>query len=156
MLGSMARLVTAVPLAALLGGCGLFGSPKPLWERLGGEDAVRAVVSDFVDRSAKDPRVGFDRGGKYKFTAAAVSKLKDTLVKQISSVTGGPLAYDGKDMKTVHTGMRITEAEFNALADNLIWVLNKYKVPQAEQDELIGIIASTKGDIVEVSGKPGG
>jgi hemoglobin len=63
--------------------------------------------------------------------------------------TGGPNKYEGRAMKPTHAGMGITEAEFRALAGDLIASLDKFKVPQKEKDELITIVASTKKDIVE-------
>jgi hemoglobin len=122
---------------------------KALWDRLGGEEAVRAVVKDFVLAAAPDPKVNFFRDGKYKLDAAGVAKLQQLLVELISATTGGPLKYTGRGMKESHKGMKITEAEFGALAGHLVATLKKYKVPQAEIDELVGIVAGTKGDIVE-------
>ena len=125
------------------------GKKKALWDRLGGEPAVKAVVHDFVISAATDPKVNFFRDGKYKLDAAGVAKLETLLVGLISATTGGPLKYTGRDMKSSHAGMKITEAEFGALAGDLIAVLKKYNVPQAETDELVAIVASTKPDIVE-------
>ena len=125
------------------------GKKKALWERLGGEPAVRAVVKDFVLAAAPDPKVNFFRDGKNKLDAAGVDKLQQLLVEMISSATGGPLKYTGRSMKESHKGMKITEAEFGALAGHLVATLKKYKVPQAEIDELVAIVGSTKGDIVE-------
>jgi hemoglobin len=122
---------------------------KTLWDRLGGEPAVKAVVNDFVLLAADDPKVNFFRNGKFKLDAAGVEKLKTQLVELVSAVSGGPLKYTGRDMKTSHKGMGITDAEFDALAGHLIAVLKKYKVPQTEIDELVKIVASTRGDIVE-------
>lgn len=122
---------------------------KPLWDRLGGEPAVKAVISDFVDKAAADPKVDFTRGGKYAIDAAGVTNLKKLLVELVSANTGGPLKYEGKSMKDSHKGMGITEEQFGAIAADLIEVLKEYKVPQKEIDELIGIIATTKKDIVE-------
>lgn len=122
---------------------------KPLWDRLGGEAAVRAVVADFLVALASDPKVNVTRDGKYPLNPAGVKKLEQLLVEQISSATGGPLKYTGRDMKKTHAGMKITEAEFSAAAGHLIAVLKKYNVPAAERDELVAIIASTKADIVE-------
>lgn len=122
---------------------------KSLWDRLGGRPAVEAVVADFVAMAAADPQVNFFRDGRFPLDEAGVAHLKQMLVEQISSVSGGPLKYTGRDMKEVHEGMKITEAEFNALAGDLVAVLNKYKVPKAEIDELVGIIATTKPAIVE-------
>jgi hemoglobin len=120
-----------------------------LWDRLGGERAVRAVVHDFVLAAAKDPKVNFTRNGQFPLNAKAVANLEQLLVELISAVTGGPLSYTGRGMKEAHEGMKITEAEFNALAGHLIATLKKYKVPQKEIDELVGIVAATQKDIVE-------
>ncbi|MBV8269597.1 MAG: group 1 truncated hemoglobin [Planctomycetaceae bacterium] len=122
---------------------------KPLWDRLGGEAAVKAVVHDFVVLATADPKVDFFRGGKYTLDAEGVANLERLLVELISAVSGGPLKYEGRDMKSLHEGMGITDAQFDAIAADLISVLNKYQVPKKEADELITIIASTRKDIVE-------
>ena len=122
---------------------------KTLWDRLGGEKAVRAVVHDFVVVAATDPKVDFTRGGKYKLDPKGVEHLEQLLVELISATSGGPLKYTGKDMKTSHAGMKITDAEFDALAGDLIATLKKFSVPQAEIDELVKIVGSTRKDIVE-------
>jgi truncated hemoglobin YjbI len=122
---------------------------KPLWDRLGGEDAVRAVVHDFVGTAAVDPKVNFLRNGKYTLDEKGVKHLEQLLVELISANTGGPLKYTGKDMKTSHAGMKITDTEFDALAGDLIATLKKFKVPQPEIDELVSIVGSTRKDIVE-------
>jgi hemoglobin len=136
--------------AVMDGTSGKAAKKAPLWDRLGGEKAVRAVVHDFVLAAAPDPKVNFFRDGKFKLDAKGVEKLEQYLVELVSATTGGPLAYTGRDMKTSHAGMKITEDEFNALAGHLVATLTKYKVPQAEIDELVGIVGSTKKDIVEV------
>jgi hemoglobin len=88
-----------------------------LCERLGGEENVKRIVSDFVDAAVADPKVNFSRGGKYKLDEAATARLKEQFVKLASSVSGGPdnYKYDGKSMKEAHKDMGITDAEFDAL-----------------------------------------
>jgi hemoglobin len=125
---------------------------KSLYDRLGGEDAIKAVVDDFVARAAGDDKVNFTRKGtdaEWKATPENVDHLKKGLVKLIGMVTGGPQKYDGKSMKDAHKGMKITDAEFDALAADLKGTLDKFKVPQKEQDELFKIVETTRGDIVE-------
>jgi hemoglobin len=126
----------------------------PLWERLGGQPAVEAVVHDFVSLAATDPQVNFFRDGAVKLDADGVRKLEMHLVGLVSATTGGPLPYEGRDMKSAHAGMKITDAEFDALAADLVATLKKYKVPPTETDELIAIVVSTRGDIVEAKQKP--
>ena len=125
------------------------GPKKALWDRLGGEAAVKAVVHDFVLAAAEDKKVNFTRDGKVKLDAKGVEHLEKMLVEFVSSATGGPLKYTGKSMKESHKGMAITDDEFDALAGVLVATLKKYKVPQAEIDELVKIVASTRPDIVE-------
>jgi hemoglobin len=122
---------------------------KSLWDRLGGEAAVASVVHDFAAAALSDPKVNFTRNGQYKLDAPAVAALERKLVELISSATSGPLKYSGKDMKAVHAGMRITEDEFTALAGHLVATLRKNRVPQADIDEVVGIVGATKKDIVE-------
>jgi hemoglobin len=125
---------------------------KSLYERLGGEPAITAVVADFVGRAAADPKVNFFRDGKYK--GIDVPRLKRLLVEFIGKATGGPQKYTGRDMKQAHTGMKITDAEFDALAADLAASLDKFKVPAKEKKELLTIVGTTRKDIVEVKAPP--
>lgn len=117
---------------------------KPLWDRLGGQKAVEAVVHDFVLAAAADPKVNFFRDGRYKSDPETVARLERLVVEMVSSATGGPLKYTGRDMKTSHAGMRITDDEFAALAAALAASLKKFNVPQAEADELLTLVAATR------------
>jgi hemoglobin len=121
---------------------------KPLWDRLGGEKAVKVVVHDFVVAAIKDPKINFLRDGKYKLDDKGVAKLEQSLVEYMSSVTGGPLKYSGRDMKEAHKGMKITDAEFQALVDLFTQTLLKHKIPSGEVLELGVLVVTTKNDIV--------
>lgn len=126
---------------------------RSLYDRLGGEPAITAVIDDFVNRAAADPKVNFTRKGTDKEWAATpdnVAKLKKHLTQFVCMAAGGPQKYEGKAMKPVHAGMKITEAEFSAIAADLVASLDKFKVPQKEKDDLMAVVGSTKGDIVEM------
>lgn len=125
---------------------------KSLYDRLGGEPAITAVVDEFVVRAAGNPKVNFTRAGtasEWKVTDASVARLKKHLVQLVCAVSGGPQKYEGRDMKSVHANMAVTSAEFDALAGDLIGALKKFNVPQPEIDDLIKIVAGTRPDIVE-------
>jgi hemoglobin len=126
------------------------GKKTVLWDRLGGEKGVKAVVHDIVLMAAEDPKVNFLRGGKIKIDAKGIDHLELMLVQFISQNTGGPLRYDGKSMKEVHKGMMITDAEFDAMVADAVAVLKKHKVAQADIDELGKVVEGTRKDIVEV------
>jgi hemoglobin len=126
---------------------------KSLYERLGGEASISAVVDDFVNRAAADPAVNFTRANvpgapKWDPTPENVALLKTRITQFVCMATGGPQKYEGKSMKDAHAGMKITDAEFNAIAADLTASLNKFNVPQQEQNELLAIVGTTRGDIV--------
>ncbi|HSK02922.1 MAG TPA: group 1 truncated hemoglobin [Kofleriaceae bacterium] len=123
-------------------GGGAGGDDKSLYDRLGGKDAITAVIDDFVNTAAADERIS----DFFKNSDAA--DLKAKLVDQVCEATGGPCRYTGKDMKTAHTGMKITEEHFNALVEDLVKSLDKFNVGQREKDELLGALGGMKGDIV--------
>ena len=113
-----------------------------LYERLGGKPAITAVVDDFVGNVANDTRIN------KRFANADIPRLKSRLVDQVCEATGGPCKYTGANMRDAHTGMKITDAEFNALVEDLVKSLDKFKVPAKEKNELLGALGGMKGDIV--------
>lgn len=125
-------------------------SATSLYERLGGEAAIRRVVDDFVAAAAPDPAVDFTRGGAWRATPAAVERLKQQLVAFVAQATGGPQNYTGRNMKDAHAWMKITQAQFDALAGHLEAALTQNGVPAGETKELMKIAASTAPDIVAV------
>jgi hemoglobin len=123
---------------------------KTLWDRLGGEANVARVVDDFVETAALDTKVNFDRNGKYPLPEEKIKRLKKLLVELISANTGGPVKeYTGKDMKTAHEGMGITNAQFDALAADLKKALEKNGAKAEDAKALLDIVEKTRKDIVE-------
>jgi len=118
---------------------------KSLYDRLGGLDAIKAVIDDFVGRAAADTRINA------KFAKTDIPRLKLHLVEQVCAATGGPCQYTGESMKKVHKNMKVTAGEFNALVEDLSASLDKFNVPAAEKNELLGALAPMKSDIVEVN-----
>jgi len=117
---------------------------KSLYERLGGKKAITAVVDEFAARCLADDRIN------KKFAKSDPGRLKTMLVDQICSASGGPCKYNGRDMKSTHKDMGVTDGEFDALVEDLVAALDKLKVPTAEKNELLGLLAPMKSDIVEV------
>jgi hemoglobin len=141
--------ITILALLASVSSASLFGQgAKSLYDRLGQKAAIEAVVDEFVARVAADKRIN----AHFKATASDARRLatfKSNLVDQICEASGGPCKYTGKDMKTAHMGMGITGADFNALVEDLVGALDKFKVGQMEKDQLLGALGPMKKDIVE-------
>jgi hemoglobin len=119
---------------------------KSLYQRLGGYDAIAAVVDEFIVRLVTDNTLTRFFGGASLDTQ---KRFRQHLVDQVCALTGGPCLYVGRDMKTAHQGLKITEKEWQAGVNDLVGAIDKFKVPQKEKNELLSIISSTKKDIVE-------
>jgi hemoglobin len=140
---------TLVAVAALVAGCagGMQGDrmameKKSLYDRLGGKPAITAVVDDFIGNVAGDTRIN------QRFANADIPRLKRMLVDQICQASGGPCTYTGASMKDAHKGMKITDGEFNALVEDLVKSLDKFKVGAQEKNDLLGALGGMKPDIV--------
>lgn len=141
------NLFVVLTTLAILGltACATQGQKPPqqsLYDRLGGKPAITAVVDDFVANVASDPRIN------PQFANTDIPRLKRLLVEQICADTGGPCQYTGRDMRTAHAGLGISGAQFNALVEDLVKTLNKFKVPAQEQKELLAVLGPMKTDIV--------
>ena len=117
----------------------------PLYDRLGGRHPIALVVDDFVANVVADNRIN-ERFKTLK--PAEVARLKSNLSDQICQAAGGPCSYLGKDMKTAHKDMRITDAEWNATVEALVKALDKHKVGAREKQELLGALGPMRKDIV--------
>jgi hemoglobin len=121
-------------------------SSPTLYKRLGGYDAIAAVVDDFAPRLIKDPQLGrFFQGASQD----SIRRIRQHLVDFVCQATGGPCYYFGRDMKTSHAGLGITESDWQRMVEHFKVTLNKFQVPAKEQEELISLVATTKGAIVE-------
>lgn len=149
---AFAQVLCLFAAAAVMSNAGwadhMAGHEKTLYQRLGGKKAITAVVDEFVSRVAADSRIN----GFFKDTAADPERLasfKMKLVNQICEASGGPCKYNGKDMKTAHAGMGVSDADFNALAEDLVGALDKLNVGEKEKGELLGALGPMKKDVVE-------
>src|SRR5215510_10769718 len=116
-----------------------------LYERLGGKDAISAVVDDFAKNVLGDVRIN------KKFGKSDPARLLTNLKDFVCFATNGPCQYKGLSMKDSHRNMGTTAGEFGALVEDLVKTLNKFGVKEAEQRELLSALAGLKGDIVEVN-----
>ncbi len=119
-----------------------------LYDRLGGLYPVSAVVDDFIERVYvnatlnANPAIGNARNVMRK------PGLKVHVSMLVCQVTGGPCKYVGKGMKESHSTFHISEREWGAALADFRASLDRFKVPPAEQRELVTIFESTKADIV--------
>ena len=142
----IARLALPVVLMLTTAAMGS-AATMTLYDRLGGKPAITAVVDQFVTNVAGDKRINKFFVADVK-DPARLARFKTNLVNLICQGTGGPCKYTGKSMKDAHKGMGITDADFNALVDDLVAALNKFNVSAQNQKDLLAILGPMKPDIV--------
>jgi hemoglobin len=134
----------------------------PLFERLGGEAGISNIVTDFTPRVMNDPRVnwnreGIKRGGisihrgkseTWNPSPQNIALLSKHLAEFLALATGGPAHYSGGQLESVHADMHISNPEFDAAIGDLKASLDKLKIPNLEQKELLAIVESTRPQIV--------
>jgi hemoglobin len=133
-----------------------------LYARLGGEEGLTKIVADFLPRAMQDPRVNWERHGvtrggfslhrdqseTWTNSPENVALLQKHFIEFLSLATGGPSHYEGKEMKSAHANMHISNPEFDATIGDLKVTLDRLQVPNKEQKELLAIVESTRPEIV--------
>jgi len=140
----MFRIITASALF-VLPSLGLAQAATP-YDEFGGQAGIHQVVDDFVATIVADPRI------KGYFAHAHIAHLKYELRQQFCALLNGPCTYTGKDMKTAHQGMNITQAAFNALDEDLNAAMDKNNVPISAQNDLTGKLAPMEQPVVTRNG----
>ncbi len=143
----LASLALSLSLATMWSASAQDGMTKrSLYERLGGYNAVAAVVDDFVGRLVADKQ--FERFFVGHSTDSK-KRIRQHIVDQFCAAAGGPCIYTGRTMKDSHAGLNISEADWDAAARHLVATLDKFKVPEPEKKDLLAFVTGLKADIVE-------
>jgi len=136
------------PKAAAAHPNGAAPATQSLYDRLGGAYAIATVVDDFIERLLVNDTLNANPAILEARQRVPKAGLKFHVTTLVCQATGGPCKYVGRDMKTTHARLNIREKEWDAMVADFRTTLTKFKVPAAEQSELITIVGSTKADIV--------
>ncbi|PTB84465.1 group 1 truncated hemoglobin, partial [Pseudidiomarina aestuarii] len=109
---------------------------------LGGQAGISQLMETFVLEIASDDRI------IHHFEKTDIERLHRLLTEQVCVIAGGPCEYTGEDMVTVHTGMNITRAEFNALVEDLMTAMEQKEVPVTTQNRLLAALAEMHPEVV--------
>lgn len=148
---ALAVLVFFAPTAALAQAPGQ--PPASLYERLGGLAPISVVVSDFIDVLVPDAVLNANPAIDAARKRVPAPYLKYHVTAMVCQATGGPCSYQGRDMKSSHAKLDITDREWDRMVVLFKEVLAKHKVPAAETQELLAIVGSTRSDIVTAKGR---
>ena len=119
-----------------------------LYDRLGGVYNIAVVVDDFIDRIMNDPRLNANPRVDEAHHRVSPQGFKYYVTEQVCEAAGGPQRYSGRTMGDTHRHLMITAEEWVAFMDDLQQSLDRFEVPQPEQEELKAIVESTKEAIV--------
>lgn len=120
---------------------------KSLYERLGGYDGITAFTNDLLPRLQADSQLGRfwqNRGDD------GIAREKQLLIDYLCENAGGPMYYTGRDMKSSHKGMKISESDWSVFLGHAGATMETLQVPKQECDEIVNFVLSLKDDIVEV------
>ena len=133
-------LVSAILLLSLLSACA--SQPATVYEGLGGEPGLAAVVDNLLERMAKDEQIV-----RY-FQDTDIALFREGLTEHLCDVADGPCEYGGDDMKATHRGLNITQADFDRLVQLLIYAMQEEGIPIAVRNDLLKRLAPMYGDVV--------
>ena len=111
-----------------------------VYTRLGGYDAIAAVVDDLLARLRDDPLLG--RFWTSPRSVDTNNRERQLAIDFITAAAGGPTIYLGRDMKLAHTGMGISKADYAAFMHCLSLSLDKFQVPEPERGEVVAFALS--------------
>lgn len=149
MLVLSAVVVLGVPFSSLAGEKG--ESEASLYDRLGGLGPISVVVSDFLDEMIPDPKLNENPAIDEARERVPAPYLKYQVTAFVCQATGGPCEYHGRDMKSSHAHLNITEDEWDRMVTIFKGVLADHGVPEKETKELLELLGTTKDDIVTAS-----
>ena len=117
---------------------------QSLYQRLGNAEGITAIVEDAVDRHAVNPLLA------PRFSGRDLPRAKQMGALFFCMGAGGPEKYVGRDMRTVHAGMNISEQELIATIDDFVAAMQGRGIGAAEVNEVVAILYSLKGEVLRV------
>ncbi|OZY87661.1 globin [Cellvibrio mixtus] len=129
-------------MTLLLSACANTAKEPSLYEALGQQAGIDKITHQLILNFARDERV------KHRFKGVNMQKFKAGFVTYVCAIVEGPCQYKGDDMKTIHSGYRFTNTEFNAVVDNLILAMERCAIPVSTQNRLLAKLAPSYDDVV--------
>lgn len=117
-------------------------SLRPVFDEFGGKAGLDALMEDFMIALVDDPRT------RDYFAEADQKHVKAMLSEQFCVILGGPCTYTGKGMKEAHAKLKINEAVFNALVEDLQKAMDKHRIPFRAQNKLLARLAPMHREVV--------
>jgi hemoglobin len=134
--------IQAVCLAGMLSAFVPVVRADTIFEQMGGEPVLRSAVAEFAKLVLDDSRINFT------FAGTNMDSFKNRLYSQLCNLSGGGCSYTGRDMRTAHEGLHVSNAQFNALTEDLYKAMDRVGVSYRVQNKLVALLAPMQQDIV--------
>mgnify|MGYP003385428239 CR=1 FL=1 len=138
------KLVTTICLLFLLVGCAAHTTQETLYDKLGGETGLDGIVSGLIDQIGQDKQIF------HYFADARISRFRTNITQHLCAISDGPCKYTGDNMTDIHTGMNISEKDFNHLVDLLINAMNLQGIPHRIQNQLLARLVPLRTNIIYI------
>ena len=138
--GKLLAIAGLVASFAIAGGA---RAGETLFEQIGGQPRLTATVDSLVEVMLADDRINF------AFAQTDLAKFRKLLYDQLCELTGGPCTYRGRNMFEAHKKLNATNAQFNALAEDLYIAFDKQGVPYRLQNRVMALLAPMQPDVVK-------
>lgn len=135
-------LILPVLLSCSLAACSGKPPEASLYEALGGEAAIATIVENFILEIARDERV-IDH-----FEVSNVQRFRVMMNQHLCMVADGPCTYEGDNMIDTHAGMGVTEADFNAIVEDMMAAMDQAGIPLGPQNRLLARLATFRAEII--------
>ncbi|GHG04762.1 group I truncated hemoglobin [Thalassotalea marina] len=125
-------------------GCSSKVTEESLYQQLNGQPGIEKIVDSFIQQIAKDKQIF-----PY-FAKASVSHFRQGFITHLCDVSGGPCQYQGDNMNDIHTGMQITEADFNRVVELLINAMEENNITYPAQNRVLALLAPLRAEVIKI------
>ncbi|NVJ51213.1 MAG: group 1 truncated hemoglobin [Gammaproteobacteria bacterium] len=119
-------------------------NPNTLYAKLGSQAGIEKIVDGLIQAIGRDQQIF------HYFREANVSHFRAGLIQHFCDIANGPCRYQGDSMQQIHTGMNISEGDFNRLVELLIEVLEQLDYDIPIQNQLIARLAPLRSQVIKI------
>ena len=139
----MGKILTTIVLIASLAGCSS-ASNLTLYQQLDGQAGLQRLVDSFINQIGNDEQI------IHYFEHANISHFREGFINHLCVLTDGPCEYTRDSMVDIHTGMHITEGDFNHVVDLLINAMNEQNISHTVQNKILAKMAPLRTEIIKI------
>ncbi|MFY8328788.1 group I truncated hemoglobin [Pseudoalteromonas sp. ZZD1] len=119
-------------------------SKLSLYQQLDGQEGIERLVDSFINQ------IGTDDTILPYFTHANVAHFRAGFITHLCAITNGPCEYKGDNMVDIHTGMHISERDFNRVVDLLINAMDEQHISHSVQNQVLAKMAPLRSEIINI------